>query len=368
MKTINHLHTAVTLSALLISAACTSEQRILGVEKENAPDPVPASSNEGKRVIPMAELAARLCNEVHVDEFAMLPLSDHENFSRVCPRWSKQFAQLLLQLKITEIQLNEEDIKALFKIPNSLVVQKIASCSGEDAEKIKHDLMHHYWQYLSKQNRETRNKILLSLPRNLLIYGHAWDYMLYERRDNILYFIRESIGLDPQDELPFTADDLWNNEVFVRAIVQKNGHALQSASARLRDKKDIVLLAVKSMGLALEYASDRLRDDEDIVNAAVTQCGIAIAFAKLDWGKDENWGIAIKALGHYRATEDIDKELWKKPAFARLVIKQCPNYADFFHLFSEAIRNDPEIKELQTKRDSTALKHTARLVLHLPFR
>ena len=367
MKTINYLHTAVILSALLVSAACTSEQSILGVK--GLPGPVSASSNEEKRETPpMAELRDRLFNEVHVDEFGMLPASDHENFSRLCPRWSKQFAQLLLQLKITEIQLNEEDIKALFKIPNSLVVQKIASCSGEDAEKIKYDLMHHHWQYLSKQDEETRNKILLSLPRNLLIYGHARNCNLHSPRDNILYFIRKSIGLDPQKKLPFTPDDLWENEVFVRAIVQKSGYALQNASARLRNKKDIVLLAVQDLGHALQFASDRLKADKEIVSAAVTQCDTAIAFAKLDWGKDENWGIAIKALGHYRATEDIDKELWKKPAFARLVIEQCPNYADFFHLFSTTIRNDPEIKELQTKRDSTALKHTARLVLHLPFR
>ena len=90
---------------------------------------------EKRETPPMAELRDRLYNEVNMDAFAMLPLSEHENFSRLCPRWSKQFAQSLRRLNITDTDLNEENIKALFKIPNSLVVQKIASCSGEDAKK-----------------------------------------------------------------------------------------------------------------------------------------------------------------------------------------------------------------------------------------
>ena len=41
------------------------------------------------------------------------------------------------------------------------------------------------------------------------------------------------------------------------------------ASERLKDDKDIVLLAVKNSRYVLEYASQRLKDDKDIVLEAV---------------------------------------------------------------------------------------------------
>ena len=280
MKTTNYLHTAVILSALLVSAACTSKQSILGVEKKNASDPVPASSNEGKRVIPMAELAARLCNEVHVDEFAMLPLSDHENFSRLCPRWSRQFTQSLRRLNITDTDLNEEDIKALFKIPNSLVVQKIASCSGEDAKKIKHDFMRHYWQYLSKQNKETRNKILLSLPRSLLLHGHrgnAHMVLCEEQAANFIKIINKSIGLDPKSkELGLNPrEHFMNNKEFIleatRVAITIKASFVRFAPpwAKVNDREDIMKLAIDKNPLCLKYASERLKDDVDFVRYAV---------------------------------------------------------------------------------------------------
>ena len=380
MKTINYLHTAVILSALLISAMCTSQQSILGAKEKNASS-VPVSrgisvDEEKKEIIPQSALEQKsgilsMPQNVTGLIFGNLSLRDKMSVSLVHKRLNEDVNKHIQTTKIKELydiyESKEKDYSSFFSKPDAHAIKLLANGQDKKARRIKHDFMRHYWQYLSKQNKETRNKILLSLPRSLLLHGHAMGYMLYERRDNILYFIRESIGLDPQDELPFTADDLWNNEVFVRAIVQKNGYALQNASARLRKKKEIVLLAVKSRGLALEYASGGLEEDEDVVNAAVTQCGTAIAYASLRWQRD--YTMAIKALKqHYKTPEEILPELWKKPAFARLVIEQCPNYADFFHLFSTTIRNDPEIKELQTKRDSTALKHTARLVLHLPFR
>ena len=359
MKTINHLHTAVTLSALLISAMCTSQQRILGAKEKNASS-VPVSRDisvdeEKKEIIPHQSALEQKSGILSMPQslaflvLKNLSLKDKINTGLACKSLNKDTNKHIQTTRIKELydiyESKEKDYSSFFSQPGAHAIKILANGQDKKARRIKHDFMRRYWQYLSKQNEETRNKILLSLPRNLLIYGHARDYILHDHRDNILYVIRRSIGLNSQDELPFTADDLWNNEVFVRAIVQKNGYALQNASARLRNKKDIVLLAVKSRGLALKDASDRLREDEDIVNAAVTQCGIAIAYASLRWQRD--YTMAIKALKRdSKTTEEIRRELWKEPAFARLVIEQCPNYADFFHLFSTTIRNDPDIRAL----------------------
>jgi hypothetical protein len=43
--------------------------------------------------------------------------------------------------------------------------------------------------------------------------------------------------------------------------VKEYGFALEYASERFRDDKNIVLEAVKEYGKALQYASERLKDD-----------------------------------------------------------------------------------------------------------
>ena len=58
--------------------------------------------------------------------------------------------------------------------------------------------------------------------------------------------------------------------------VSRDGFALEFASRRLRDDKEIALAAVSRDGFALEYASMRLRDDRDVALAAVTRDGYAI--------------------------------------------------------------------------------------------
>ena len=64
--------------------------------------------------------------------------------------------------------------------------------------------------------------------------------------------------------------------------------ALEYASERLRDDKDIVLAALGNDGMALEYASERLRDDYGIVLYAIRNNMRALEYAS-------------ERLGAYRA-------------------------------------------------------------------
>ena len=54
----------------------------------------------------------------------------------------------------------------------------------------------------------------------------------------------------------------------VLAAVTQDAYALDYASPRLKDDKDVVLAAVPQHGHALACASKRLQDDKDVVLAA----------------------------------------------------------------------------------------------------
>lgn len=50
---------------------------------------------------------------------------------------------------------------------------------------------------------------------------------------------------------------------------KQNGEALQFASERLNNDKDVVLEAIKQNGDAFRFASARFKDDKDVVLEAV---------------------------------------------------------------------------------------------------
>ena len=46
--------------------------------------------------------------------------------------------------------------------------------------------------------------------------------------------------------------------------IKQSDYALQFASAKLQDDREVVLTAVKQNGCALQYASDKLQGDREI--------------------------------------------------------------------------------------------------------
>lgn len=62
---------------------------------------------------------------------------------------------------------------------------------------------------------------------------------------------------------------LRNDREVVLAAVKASGVALEHASLPLRNDREVVLAAVEENGQALSYASNRLKDDEQVVLAAV---------------------------------------------------------------------------------------------------
>lgn len=72
---------------------------------------------------------------------------------------------------------------------------------------------------------------------------------------------------------------LRDNDDFVVVAVSQNGEALQFASDRLRGNKGIVMAAVKKHWRALQFASKELRDDWEVVAVAASQSSEALHFA-----------------------------------------------------------------------------------------
>jgi hypothetical protein len=86
----------------------------------------------------------------------------------------------------------------------------------------------------------------------------------------------------------------WDDEHFMKAAIEQNPYALQFASTRLKDRKEIVSLAISQNGDVLKYASKRLQDDYDIVMEAVQNNLYALQYASTRLQDD--YDIVMKAV------------------------------------------------------------------------
>ncbi|GAA0409115.1 hypothetical protein GCM10009133_17070 [Cocleimonas flava] len=124
---------------------------------------------------------------------------------------------------------------------------------------------------------------------------------------------------------------LLNDFDYVKTQVMKDGLNIQFASDRLKQNKDIVLLAVKQNGRALQYAGDTLKNDTEIALAAIKNTVHSIEFA----GKD------IK----------------KKKEIALITIK---DYPPAIRYFDPSIQNDEDVLKIildEVKREITNLSY-----------
>jgi hypothetical protein len=70
--------------------------------------------------------------------------------------------------------------------------------------------------------------------------------------------------------LQFASKKLQNDKEVILTAVSNNGYALQFASISLRGNKEVVIAAVSSDGRALQFAISELRDDKEVVLAAIS--------------------------------------------------------------------------------------------------
>ena len=119
-----------------------------------------------------------------------------------------------------------------------------------------------------------------------------------------------------------------------------NGLALQYASERLRDDKDVVLAAVKEDGHTLQFVSDRLRDDKDVVMAAVKQEGYILDYASSRLKDDEE--VVLAAIKEYAYVLEIASDRLKND----------------YNFIKEAYMANPNIFNRQYDFSSTFVKES----------
>jgi hypothetical protein len=97
--------------------------------------------------------------------------------------------------------------------------------------------------------------------------------MNLKTRKDILIKISEyrkgKIKTTLEDILKDVPKELFNDEVFFKYAVKLDGSILKFASESVRNKKEIVLAAIKDHCWAIRYTSDDLKQDKDIVFASV---------------------------------------------------------------------------------------------------
>ena len=112
-----------------------------------------------------------------------------------------------------------------------------------------------------------------------------------------------------------------SNRKIVMAAVNKDGWALEFASANFKADRDIVLAAVNQAGFALEFATNKLRSDREIVLAAVNQDGYALQFASEEMHSDCQIVLAaVKRIGS-PALDNASEELRGDAYLQRLAMR-----------------------------------------------
>ena len=79
--------------------------------------------------------------------------------------------------------------------------------------------------------------------------------------------------------LEHASERLRDDREVVLEALGNSGHALKFASERFKDEREIVLEAVKDTGWALQFASDRFHEDKEIVLEAVKNEGKVLKYA-----------------------------------------------------------------------------------------
>jgi len=131
----------------------------------------------------------------------------------------------------------------------------------------------------------------------------------------------------------------------IKSAIKQNGWVLYYASGRLRDDREIVLIAVKQYGLVLKCASDRLKDDREIVLIAVKQDGKILKCAS-DRLKDDREIVLIVVKRNGYTFKYASERLKDDKEIVLTAVKQ---YGLALYYASDRLKNDPEVMMIAKK-------------------
>ena len=127
--------------------------------------------------------------------------------------------------------------------------------------------------------------------KNIIIGKLKGEWTFSEVLDNkekAIEFIKELSNFDSYYFFKMLSSKLRDDKEVVMIAVKKDGSALEVASDRLKDNFEVVMTAVKNCGYALDFASDRLKDNEEIVSNSLDE-GSNIIYASERIRNDRNF-------------------------------------------------------------------------------
>ena len=154
--------------------------------------------------------------------------------------------------------------------------------------------------------------------KNIIIGKLKGEWTFSEVLDNkekAIEFIKELSNFDSYYFFKMLSSRLRDDKEVVMIAVKKDGSALEVASDRLKDNFEVVMTAVKNCGYALDFASDRLKDNEEIVSNSLDE-GSNIIYASERIRNDRNFIIESAKnivnrtdLSIFLSTENIKESL-----------------------------------------------------------
>lgn len=139
-----------------------------------------------------------------------------------------------------------------------------------------------------------------------------------------------------------------------KAALKSNGYNLSHLTNRLKNNKELVLIAVNQVGMALQYASLELKNDKEVVEAAIENRPDAIDYvgsSQLDRSLYLKY-IEKSPSSIKKASDEIrdDKEI------ALLLINSEPRFIEYL---SPRLQDDKEIVKIAVKHHGHLLQYAS---------
>jgi hypothetical protein len=141
---------------------------------------------------------------------------------------------------------------------------------------------------------------------------------------------------------------VYNNRADILLALEKNDNSLilKYASPKLRNKRNIVMIAIKRNWKELEYASFRLRNNVDFMLDALTINGSNLQYAT-NYLKKNGLIVLTAIKNNTYAIRHASYDVKDNKSFAMLIII---NFPEIFQFLSDNLKNDKDIiREVLTK-------------------
>lgn len=156
--------------------------------------------------------------------------------------------------------------------------------------------------------------------------------------------------------LYFLNDIFRNDKEIVKAAVTQTGYALEWVSEKLKNDREIILNAMKSKGY-LEIVPEKYKDDEEIVLAAIESDHNLKSFEHASTRLKDKLEIVNVAIN--KAGSNLKFVSSKYRSNKELVLKAVTKFGGSLEYASKELQNDKEIVLAAIKENATAFEYAS---------